>query len=155
MTRAIKKVLVPVDFSAGSRAAVELATTMAQAFGGAIELFHVWQPPPLVTAPLFVTLPYREGQPLALEDIAREKATAELKELVDTVKKAGIAEVHCRVGIGNPAHEIVELAGRGGYDLVVMGTHGRTGLAHAFIGSVAEKVVRRAACPVLTVRAPE
>jgi nucleotide-binding universal stress UspA family protein len=62
--------------------------------------------------------------------------------------------VHARVGIGNPAQEIVGLAARG-YDLIVMGTHGRGGVMHARVGSVAAKVVRRASCPVLTVRSPE
>jgi nucleotide-binding universal stress UspA family protein len=148
----IKKILVPVDFSPGSQAALDLAVMMARTFGASIELFHVWQPPPLVTAPLFVTMPQSTGGPMALEDIARETATAALKDLVATVKGRGVSVVQAGVGIGSPAAEIVELAARGGFDLVVMGTHGRTGLAHAFIGSVAEKVVRRARCPVLTVR---
>ena len=62
--------------------------------------------------------------------------------------------MHDQVGVGNPAQEIVELAERGQFDLIVMGTHGRGGFMHALLGSVAEKVVRRAKCPVLTVRAP-
>ncbi len=90
---------------------------------------------------------------MALDDVARKTADLEIKALVEELKRAGLKDVHGAVGIGNPAYEIVELAAREHYDLIVMGTHGRTGIAHALVGSTAEKVVRRAACPVLTVRA--
>jgi nucleotide-binding universal stress UspA family protein len=150
----IKKVLVPVDFSDGARAAIDLAALFARSFGASVELFHVWQPPPLIAAPIVVVTSETEGRPMSLEDLARNAATTQLKDLMAELKKTGL-EAHCRVGIGNPAHEILELARTGGFDLIVMGTHGRTGFAHAFMGSVAEKVVRRAGCPVVSVRVPE
>jgi nucleotide-binding universal stress UspA family protein len=148
-----KKILVPVDFSVGSRQALDLAATMARAFNASVEVFHVWQPPPLVNAPLMF-VPESGAPPQALEDVARRLATAELKTLVDRLRSAGVSDVQSRVVIGNPAHEILAQAACG-FDLVVMGTHGRTGLAHAILGSVAEKVVRRASCPVMTVRSVE
>ena len=89
-----------------------------------------------------------------MEELARTTAGAHMKALAERLRDQGVAEVHSRVGIGSPAHEIVELAELGHFDLIIMGTHGRTGVAHAVLGSVAEKVVRRARCPVLTVRSP-
>lgn len=152
MSVALKKVLVPVDFSPGTRHVLELASTFARSFGASIELFHVWQPPPLVSAPITVLSADADGRTMTLEDLGRNAATTQLKEMLAELKKLGPVEAHCAVGIGNPAYEIIEAAAHGGYDLIVMGTHGRSGFAHALLGSVAEKVVRRARCPVLTVR---
>jgi nucleotide-binding universal stress UspA family protein len=153
MTMTIQKILVPVDFSEGAQPAIELAATMARKFGSSVELLHVWQPPPLIPLPIVVMPSSPEAQPVNMEELARTTAGAQMKEIVTRLRDQGIAEVQSRVGVGSPAHEIVELAALGHFDLIVMGTHGRTGLAHAVVGSVAEKVVRRAKCPVLTVRA--
>ena len=149
---AIKKILVPVDFSDGSKAALELAATFAKTFGASVELFHVWAPPAMVPMPVVVFSSSAE-QPMSLEDMARSTAGMQMKELVEPMRQKGI-EVHARVGTGSPAHEICELARLDHFDLIVMGTHGRGGFVHALLGSVAEKVVRRAQCPVLTARAP-
>lgn len=148
---AVRKILVPVDFSEGAKAAIDLAVTFAKPFGAAIELYHVWQPPPLVPVPLVVVSP-EQGRPLTLEDLARTEAGTQMKDLVGKLHGLGIKDATSRVGVGDPAHEICDLARAGHFDLIVMGTHGRTGIAHALLGSVAEKVVRRATCPVLTVR---
>ena len=149
----VRKILVPVDFSEGARAAMELAAAFARPFEAAIELYHVWQPPPLVPVPLVVVSP-EQGRPLTLEQLARTEAGTQMKDLVDALHRLGIGSVTSRVGVGDPAHEILDLARVGKFDLIVMGTHGRHGIAHALLGSVAEKVVRRATCPVLTVRSP-
>ncbi len=154
MSTTIKKILVPVDVAGGARAAVELATTMAKAFDATVELFHVGQPPPLLPTQLLVR-PEPGAVPTAAADVARSMAAAQLDELAKRIRDAGVKEVRRHVGVGDPAHDIVELAQSGGFDLVVMGTHGRTGLSHALLGSVAEKVVRRSPCPVLTVRSRE
>ncbi|MDB4970217.1 MAG: universal stress family protein [Myxococcales bacterium] len=149
----IRKILVPVDFSDGASVALELAASFAKTFGASVELLHVWTPPLMVPIPIVVVTP-RSDQPLSLEELASTTASAQMKDLVEQLRKQGI-ETQARVGIGSPAHEIVELATLGHFDLIVMGTHGHGGLAHALLGSVAEKVVRRASCPVLTVRAPK
>jgi nucleotide-binding universal stress UspA family protein len=153
MTMTIQKILVPIDFSEGAQPAIELAATMARKFGSSVELLHVWQPPPLIPLPIVVMPSSPEAEPVNMEELARTTAGAQMKEIVTRLRDQGIAEVQSRVGVGSPAHEIVELAALGHFDLIVMGTHGRSGLAHAVVGSVAEKVVRRAKCPVLTVRA--
>lgn len=152
----IKQILVPVDFSAGSRAAVDYAALIASKLGAGVELFHVWNPPTLVPENLLVIAPsHGTGPGFTLEDLARSRAETELKEFQGILKSRGVSQVHARVGVGDPAHEILALASHGKHDLIVMGTHGRTGVAHLVVGSVAEKVVRRAACPVLTVRKEE
>jgi nucleotide-binding universal stress UspA family protein len=76
-----------------------------------------------------------------------------MRDLVATLPKGTIR--HTEIVPGNPAEVIVERARAEGYDLIVVGTHGRTGVSHLLVGSVAEKVVRLAACPVLTVRMPK
>lgn len=150
---AIRKILVPIDFSDGSKAALQMAASFAKTFGASLELFHVWAPPTMVPMPLVVMSSAAE-QPMSLEELARTTAGTQMKDLVDPLKQQGL-ETHARVGIGTPAREIVELAELGHFDLIVMGTHGRGLVAHALLGSVAEKVVRHAHCPVMTVRAPK
>jgi nucleotide-binding universal stress UspA family protein len=153
MITTMKKVLVPIDFSEGAEPAIAMAATMARTFGASIELLHVWQPPPLVPLPVVVMPSSPESAPINMEELARSTAGTQMKDLAVRLRDQGIADVQTRVAVGSPAHEIVELAELGHFDLIVMGTHGRSGIAHAVLGSVAEKVVRRATCPVLTVRA--
>ena len=140
-----KKVLCPIDFSDPARAAVKVAVDLCRQFEGELTLFHAYQLPGY-------TLP--EGSivatPKMLQDLA-DQAEAHLGEWRRIVEGLGLSRVVTLKAIGEPATEIVELAREGGYDVVVVGTHGRTGLRHAFLGSVAERVVRRNGCPVLTV----
>jgi len=142
---AFHKVLCPVDFSAHAREARRVAIELAGA-GGKLVLLHVCQPPyvygPDATAPGAVFVGMRE---LAEQDLARWKAEAE---------QLGARHVSMVVVTGSPWNEIVENAKHdAAIDLIVMGTHGHTGLKHVLLGSVAEKVVRHAPCPVLVVRA--
>ena len=95
-----------------------------------------------------------EGDRKTLVDFAEGQAKDEMKTLLDEVKSSGVA-VQTRFTPGHPRDAILEAAEQGGYGLIVMGTHGRRGLSHLFIGSVAEQVVRRASCPVLTIRGEE
>lgn len=153
-THAVRKILVPIDIAEGTGPAIGMASTMARTLGASVELLYVWQPPPLFPVPIVVIPSTVESQPTNMEELARTRAGAQLMEIVSQLRAEGVSDVHCRVGIGSPAHEIVELADLGHFDLIVMGTHGRKGISHAVLGSVAEKVVRRAKCPVLTVRGP-
>lgn len=146
-----RRLLVPVDFSAGSRAAMALATTLARPFEASIELLHVWTPPPLFGEPLLMWTA-ADAPPMSLEDLARQRAATQMKDLADELRRNGVREVDSTVSVGDAAREILEHARKGRHDMIVMGTHGRSGLAHVLLGSVAEKVVRHAPCPVLTVR---
>ncbi len=142
-----RKMLVPVDFSAHSDEALRVACAMAETFGASLTLVNVFSPP---------IYPTPEGAYVALPATYAEIVSAtnqRLEEMAGQVKRdhAGLA-VDSRTLEGVPFREIVGFAKKHDFDLIVMGTHGRTGLKHALLGSVAEKVVRKAPCAVLTVR---
>jgi universal stress protein A len=138
-----RKILCPVDFSPPSRAALEAALAQAKLCDGAITLFHVVQLPIAVPDGLF------DARYLADVERAAAESMAEWKQLVE---RRGVPCAAFKV-TGGSWDRIVEEARRGGYDLVVIGTHGRSGFKHAFFGSVAERVVQHAPCPVLVARA--
>ncbi len=143
---AIKHVLMATDFSEASEHALELAKTFAQTFHAKLHLLHVIPDP--YAQPWSV-----EASGSAIPDLLAQwerEAGARLEEL----KPAGL-EANAVVRVGNPFHEIVEYAKQAGVDLVVIGTHGRGAIGHMLLGSVAEKVVRKAPCPVLTTRHPK
>ena len=143
-----KKICCPIDFSDASRAAMEVAADLARRTGGSLVLLHAY-PIPGYTFPDGSVV----ASPKMMQDLA-DQAERHLEEWrVDAAKIAG-GKVTTQKAIGEPAAEIVAFAKTAGTDLVVVGTHGRTGLEHALMGSVAERVVRRAHCPVLTVRPP-
>lgn len=143
---AFKRILCPVDFSACSRQAFEMAAQLARESGGVLLLAHIWEPSTWVMG----------DYTLAPEVIDGIIATAEgeLAKWCGRAKELGVKEVDTRFLTGAPWDRIVGAARDDqAIDLVVMGTHGRTGLKHALLGSVAEKTVRHAPCPVLIVRA--
>jgi nucleotide-binding universal stress UspA family protein len=144
-----KRILCPIDFSDASRAALETACELARRFDAKLALFHAY-PVPGYTFP--------DGSFVAstkmLEELA-EQARRHLDEWKALAETAGVTGVETATAVGEPAHEIVAFATEQHADLVVLGTHGRTGLSHALMGSVAERVVRKAPCPVLTVRPPK
>jgi universal stress protein A len=146
----LRSILVPTDLSPCSTRALASAQEFASAFGASIDLLYVWSAPPLVAPESVITGVGINEQPL-LEWI-RQSATEQLTKFEATARQSGIAVRNSTCEAGDPATTIVERATSGKYDLLVMGTHGRTGISHVIMGSVAEKVVRRAPCPVLTVR---
>jgi nucleotide-binding universal stress UspA family protein len=147
------KILAPTDFSEDSQLALTYAVTLAQKFSSEIVVVHVDQPlAPVMVSELNPGLDVstmnriaEEGRMLALKEL--DAATARLRE--SGLKVRGLMRV------GAPFLEIINAAQSEAADLIVMGTHGRTGLAHVLIGSVAERVVNKAPCPVLTVRHPD
>ena len=141
-----KKILCPVDFSDASRSALQVASELARRFDGEVTVFHAY-PLPGYTLP--------EGTVLPATGMLQEMAE-QTDALLARWKSEGLADGAPRVStgkaVGEPAAEIVVAAEEGKYDAIVVGTHGRTGLAHVLLGSVAERVVRRAPMPVVTVR---
>jgi nucleotide-binding universal stress UspA family protein len=144
---ALKVILVPTDFSEVSAAAVRAAIRLAQAFNAAIEVFHVDPDPSLLLPPPLDVV----SRPAAFERVLAETAE-KLERVVAGVRKAGVPCTSASE-LGRSDTSIIEQARRSGAGLIVMGTHGRRGLAHALIGSVAEKVVEHGGCPVLVVPA--
>jgi nucleotide-binding universal stress UspA family protein len=141
-----KRILCPVDFSPASRETLDVAADLARRFGGSLTLFHAY-PLPGYTLPEGTVLP----RPQMLQELA-EQTDRHLAEWKEVARGLGVTAVETAKSVGEPAAEIVEHAQQGGFDLVVMSTHGRTGIAHALLGSVAERVVRRCPVPVLTLR---
>ena len=147
---AYRNILCPIDFSPGSLAALDEALLLAETFDARIELLHVWQLPPASIGDGMVLWPANVLQRLSKE---LEAATRDrMKRLVDSLTDSRRARVTEHVVLGDPATTILDQATFLGIDLIVMGTHGRRGPSRFLMGSVAERVVRHATCPVLTVR---
>jgi universal stress protein A len=148
MTPDIKRILVPVDFSAGSHRALDYAHGLAVKFDAALHLVHVCEMPGMMTPALDVYA-------VAHSDWSRRLGEEAERELTRTAAALTDVTVTTEVLFGSPARSIVEAAGTNTADLIVMGTHGHGAVMHALMGNVAERVVRMAACPVLTVREPK
>lgn len=141
-----QRILCPIDFSPGSDCAMASAIRIANEHGAELVLFHAWYLPPNALASELGASPSVAQQ---LADDAEEGLAAALTE----AKRLGAVRVSTRLGDGLPWLQIVEAAqAEPRVDLIVIGSHGRTGLARVLLGSVAEMVVRHASCPVLTVR---
>jgi nucleotide-binding universal stress UspA family protein len=138
--------LVPMDFSECAQEAFEFAVSLAKPVGGALRLVHAFEPS---AYPLDFSL-FRVTDEKALHARMRER----LRELVAILRTQGVsAEEACQVGL--PPEVILAQANRTPGSIIVMGTHGRRGWQHLTMGSVAERVIRHAACPVLTVKSPK
>jgi nucleotide-binding universal stress UspA family protein len=147
----LRRILVPVDFSPCSKAAVSYACFLAERFDAAVDVLHVWQTPDYTSPEQLVQVPGETQHTLA--SLARRKAEVAMEGFLADLKTP--VKLASRFESGDAYSTILNFAVEGWYDLVVMGTHGRTGLSHLVMGSVAEKVARSAPCPVLSVRAPE
>jgi nucleotide-binding universal stress UspA family protein len=140
----IQKILVPTDFSDLSREATQAGIDLAKNFGA--ELFFLFVIPPLDF--LDERLPLHEEY----QDMIRDKAEVDLDEMIRRAKLEGLLRVHSLIRLGVPHVEILKEAKTLEIDLIVMGTHGRSGLNRLMLGSQAEQVIRAAPCAVLTVR---
>ena len=135
------KILFPADFSTTGQTALEMATSLARDRGAKLLIVHVEEPP----------MAYGGGELYyGIEEPDREQLKKMLSEVLPTDPSVGYEH---RLMVGSPATAIVHLAEKEGVEMIVMPTHGRTGLLRVLMGSVAEEVVRKAKCPVLTVKA--
>lgn len=141
------RILVPIDFSEHSTRALGYARTLAEKFGASLHLLTVVPDPFVLPDPTQWYVPLPEGYAEGL----RKDADSHLRGLLTQAEQKPL-RAESVVAFGDPYREILAYAKRASVDLIVMGTHGRSGVAHALMGSVAEKVVRTAPCPVLTVR---
>ena len=145
-----QRFLVPVDFSEDANQAVEYAIDLASKLGARVTLLHVIQSPPWGGVDMDVTVPYAYSQ--FVQNLEAEVAHS-MQACLERVTAGGL-EGEVAVVHGIPFQEILDTAKTQQVDLIIMGTQGRTGLQHVLMGSVAEKVVRLAPCPVLVVRQP-
>jgi glycine betaine transporter len=160
----VRKILIAVDYSSDSQQALLWGMSLAEKYGSGLLFFHVI-PKAIdevfphgigVTSPPAYYLqrmapgnrPFA-GQPIIIDLV--DKALTELQDFAQKHLKAPMPQ-ESRVGVGKPAEEILRVAREEAVDLIVMGTHGHTGLRHLLLGSVAEEVTRHAPCPVFTIR---
>ncbi len=150
MKIALKKILVPVDFSEASEVALRYGKAFAEAFGAQLHVMHVFEEP---VVPAWTT----EGYIPALQSVREELEKRARQKLEETLSddERGKFDAQLVLKTGTPFVEIVRYARENDIDLIVIGTHGRGPIAHILLGSVADRVVRKAPCPVLTVRHPE
>ncbi len=148
------KIIAATDFSEDSVRALQFAEELARKFGAETIVLHVDQP----LAPVMLTPEFGPGLDAgAMSRIAEEQrllAQRELDQIVGRLRDGGL-KARSLLRVGAPFVEIISAAQSEGADLIVMGTHGRTGLAHILLGSVAERVVQKAPCAVLTIRHPD
>lgn len=143
----VRQILVPIDFSECSKRALQYALPLAKEQGAALTLLYV-------IPPVYGTGEYEVINYAQLEATMRHAAEEGMAKMVSDEIRDEVPAL-TKVCVGSPAREIVEMARSLPADLVVISTHGRTGLKHVFLGSVAEHVVQRAPCPVLVVRERE
>jgi nucleotide-binding universal stress UspA family protein len=141
---ALKRILVPCDFSDTSAAAVRYGIALARNFGARLHFLHVGDR---------AQSQFESEFPIGLENAVEDAGRERLLRIVTPQEQMEL-NPEFAVRPGAPAAEIVHYAHDANIDLIVMGTHGRGAVAHMVMGSVAEKVVRTASCPVLTVRTP-
>jgi nucleotide-binding universal stress UspA family protein len=142
VTGPVKTILVPTDFSAASLKAVAFAKQLARAFGARVSLLHVIEPIVLPDAAAMIALP---------DDQLAARMHKELQKLAQNFEDADFKFESFLVRKGTPFHEITLAGATSKSDLIVIATHGYTGLKHVLLGSTAERVVRHARCPVLVV----
>ena len=137
----VKHILCPVDFTRPSEQAIERASALARQFGSKLHFIHVYEP---VFADGYV-----DGMPMTVPPADLDPRRTQL----ESVQPTGDGDLECchELIVGFPAGSIVGYAAAKDIDLIVIGTHGRTGVSRWLLGSVAEAVVRAANCPVLTV----
>ncbi len=144
-----KKVLAPVDLSSCSRTALQWAERFARTAGAQLNALYVIRPS-AVTVPN-ITVQQIEMPQRTLQEVIRSEALSEFDGFIEAALGHGGEFVGRRLVWGEPVQRIPQYAIERKYDLIVMGTHGRTGIRHLFRGSVAERVIRKAPCPVVII----
>jgi nucleotide-binding universal stress UspA family protein len=146
----LENILVATDFGQASETAMNYGRALARTFGARLHVLHVTQNALMFSGPEAVGVDFG-----AVQARLDEAATQQLNSVVGDDDRRELGALSLIRSGTSPAHEIVLYASSAKVDLIVIGTHGRGAMAHLFMGSVAERVVRAAPCPVLTVRHPE
>lgn len=144
-----RSILVPVDYSEHSKASVRYAAELASKVGATLHIVHVWDRPTYASDAVLVRRQGEDNVPLA--ELIQKNAEQDMSDFLAAVAVPANVQVTHELCSGDPAGTLVEKLKQGSHDLIVVGTHGRTGLVHLLLGSVAEKLVRLSPVPVLTV----
>lgn len=145
----IRRIMVPIDYSDNSKAALAYGAELALGFGASLDIVHVWDRPTYLTDAVMVQRPGEAHKPIG--ELIRENAERDMAEFLAEVSLPTALSISNRLVSGEPASALLAELKKGEHDLVVLSTHGRTGLAHLLLGSIAEKLVRLSPVPVLTV----
>jgi universal stress protein A len=152
----IQRILVPIDYSKNSERGLNYAAELALRFAAELDVVHVWDRPTYISDAILARRPGGTHQPLG--ELIRENAEKDMNDYLVALRlddgRAALELPH-RLLAGEPASALLAELKAGGHELMVIGTHGRTGFAHFVLGSVAEKLVRLSPVPVLTVPPPE
>jgi len=145
----IRRIMIPIDYSENCRAALAYGAELAVTLGASLDIVHVWDRPTYVADAVMVQRPGEAHQPIG--ELIRENAQKDMNEFLSGLSLPGGVPVTSRLLSGEPASTLVAELKKGEHDLVVLSSHGRTGLVHLLLGSIAEKLVRLSPVPVLTV----
>jgi universal stress protein A len=144
-----RSILVPVDYSEHSKQSLGYATRLAGHTGASLHVVHVWDRPTYASDALLVRRPGEENR--TLSELIQKNAEQDMNDFLSSVTVPASVTMTHELCSGDPAAVLVSKLKEGQHDLIVVGTHGRTGLMHLLLGSVAEKLVRLSPVPVLTV----
>ncbi|HXK18100.1 MAG TPA: universal stress protein [Polyangiaceae bacterium] len=145
----IQRILVPVDYSSCSRAALRFAADLAQRYQASLDIVHVWDRPSYVTEAVMASKEMFSAK--SLIRLIEDNAQRDLDEFMAAAELPAGTSATGRLASGDPAAALIHELKQHKHDLVVVGTHGRTGLSHVLLGSVAEKMARLSPVPVVTV----
>ena len=148
----IRRIMIPIDYSENSKAALSYGADLALGFGASLDIVHVWDRPTYLTDAVMVQRPGEAHKPIG--ELIRENAQHDMTEFLSQLSLPPSLSIDSRLISGEPASALLGELKKGEHDLVVLSTHGRTGLAHLLLGSIAEKLVRLSPVPVLTVPPP-
>jgi nucleotide-binding universal stress UspA family protein len=148
----IQKIICPVDFSNCAQQALNYAAELAKQFDAELSIVHAYEDPAAYVTPMPMSGYVGPGAELLLE--LRKQLEVRLAQTKTDVEQRGV-RVRSELLEGAPYRVVLDWAKEYGSDMIVIGTHGHTGLTHALLGSVTERIVRMAHCPVLTIRTPD
>ena len=148
----IRRIMIPIDYSENSKVALAYGADFAAHFGASLDIVHVWDRPTYLTDAVMVQHPGEAHKPIG--ELIRENAQRDMTEFLGQLTLPSGLTTSSRLLSGEPASALIAELKKGEHDLVILSTHGRTGLAHLLLGSIAEKLVRLSPVPVLTVPIP-
>ncbi len=148
----IRRIMIPIDYSENSKVALAYGAELALGFGASLDIVHVWDRPTYLTDAVMVQRPGEAHKPIG--ELIRENAQHDMTEFLSQLNLPVGLSSNSRLISGEPASALIAELKKGEHDLVVLSTHGRTGLAHLLLGSIAERLVRLSPVPVLTVPVP-